>query len=139
MDLFTDAAQAAFYHWEVPLMGLLAAGATYLVGRLLVNWQQTRVTTRPPPDPPSPSPSCAETDRRHWLRRGGTLIGVSISDAEGKGPPQDGWVVDRSLGGLCLRTEMAVEAGTILSIRPRDTGAAIPWTKVEVRSCRAHD
>jgi hypothetical protein len=49
-----------------------------------------------------------------------------------------GWVVDRSVGGLGLRTEVPLPVGAVFNVRPRSATAIVPWTEVEVKSCRQH-
>src|SRR5205807_67771 len=47
-----------------------------------------------------------------------------------------GWVLDRSVGGLCLDLSAAFPEGTRLSLFPTQAPGMTPWTEVEVRSCR---
>src|SRR5262249_10851603 len=75
------------------------------------------------------------TEKRSSVRRGGKLVEILISDAEGQAQPIGGWVVDRSVGGLGLNLPRAFEVGSILSIRPEQGGTSIPWTKMEVKRC----
>jgi hypothetical protein len=45
-------------------------------------------------------------------------------------------VIDRSLGGLCLETTTSHRIGAVFNVRPSTASAVVPWTQVEVRSCR---
>lgn len=47
-----------------------------------------------------------------------------------------GMVVDRSVGGLCLNVSRLIEVGAVLSVKPSDATPMVPWTEIEVRSCR---
>jgi hypothetical protein len=61
---------------------------------------------------------------------------VFLSDAEHKTEAVDGWVTDRSTGGLAVVVGQPVEPGTILSIRTANAPDTVSWYQVEVRSCR---
>jgi hypothetical protein len=124
--------------WVIPIIGMVAAGLTFVVGRAIVNRRRaSRMAILPADyiDPYAPD----STERRNSLRRGGNPLEVNVSDAEAKSEPTRGWVVDRSMGGICLRLEAPVAVGTLLSIRPREACPIIPWTQVEVRDCRPGD
>jgi hypothetical protein len=75
-------------------------------------------------------------DRRTNLRRAGNSVSVFISDADARKEPWQGWVIDRSAGGLCITTEQIIPAGTILSVRSSNASTGIPWVQVEVKNCR---
>jgi hypothetical protein len=75
-------------------------------------------------------------DRRTNMRRAGNSVSVFISDADARKEPWQGWVIDRSAGGLCITTETIVPAGTILSVRSSNASTGIPWVQVEVKNCR---
>lgn len=75
-------------------------------------------------------------DRRSEPRRKGNLVAVHISDAQATAPPIEGWVVDRSQGGLGVLVDEAVALGTILSVRPVKTRPPARWIQIEVKSCR---
>lgn len=77
-------------------------------------------------------------DRRLSPRRKGNLVALLISNAQASSEPVQGWVVDRSQGGLGVLVDEAVPLGTILSVRPTKAKAQVPfrWIQVEVRSSR---
>ena len=131
--------------WAVPAIGLVATGLAFAVGVAVLNRRPGRAA-RPAPgahsdlaEPPAnldPFVQGSKSERRVANRRGGNMVPVSVTDAEAQTPPVQGWVTDRSVGGLCLRLEAPVGVGTQLNVRPRDSSAVVPWTVVEVKSCR---
>lgn len=71
-------------------------------------------------------------------QRRGTPVAVVITDADALQEPIPGWVVDRSMDGLCLELDVArkVAAGTMLGVRPVDAPLTIPRVMVSVHSCQ---
>ena len=78
----------------------------------------------------------AAKEQRRSFRREGNPIPVKYARPECKENPQEGWVVDRSMGGFCLMTHEQVPDGTILAVLPTKAVEMVPWVEVEVRSCR---
>jgi hypothetical protein len=77
-----------------------------------------------------------QPDRRSAPRRKeGNRVEVFLTD-ETRAEPLFGWVIDRSLGGLCLNVEKPLNEGSILNVRPRKAPKTAPWIAVEIRSCR---
>src|SRR5690348_8363345 len=106
-------------HWHtavIPVIGLMAAGMTYLAGR----WALRRRRTGPPVPPPPTEPAAPEydpfdngslTERRRALRRKGNSIEILVGDGDAAAEPVRGWVIDRSTGGLCLLLSEEVALG----------------------------
>ena len=138
--------------WIGPVAGLAAALVVFLICMLVIGWR--RRTGRALPPVPSPSAGKAsagkgataddifthgsKTERRNAVRRGGNPIAILISDAEARSKPTNGYVIDRSTGGLCLTVPDEVMAGTVLSVRTLNAPESIPWVQVHVKSCRAN-
>lgn len=126
--------------WTIPLIGMLVAFLAFLVGR---RW----LVPQPAPLPELPAEEAANSlvtaamqkskpDRRTCPRRkGGNRVEVYLTDSS-KEPQVYGWVVDRSMGGLCLNVEKPLNEGSILNVRPRKAPQTAPWIAVEIRSCR---
>jgi hypothetical protein len=117
-------------------VGVVVAFAAYYFGRRLFAGR-----TAPPPTRPG-SGLCTDvfvhgsaTERRAAPRRKGNCVEVVVVEEPVK-PAMDGWVRDRSVGGLCLLLDQPVPEGRELQVRPRNTTTTLPWTAVEVRSCR---
>src|SRR5262249_47493814 len=94
---------------------------------------------RPQENVPEPDPFVfgSATEKRNSVRRSYPSVEVLIRDAEAAGEPEAAWVLDRSMGGLCLRVDgREIAVGTILSVRARNAPKGVPWTPVEVKRCR---
>ncbi|MBY0527510.1 MAG: PilZ domain-containing protein [Gemmataceae bacterium] len=91
-----------------------------------------RASKRPGPSPIKPLSS---QERRSTPRRKGNPVSVAIADAADESETIQGWVLDRSAGGLRLLVDEAVPAGTLLSVRPSKAPPSFPWVQVKVKSC----
>lgn len=76
-------------------------------------------------------------DRRRSPRREGASIRVLLAADGEQAHVVEGWVLDRSLGGLGIRTDQRVVVGKQLHLRPADASEGVPWVPVEVRYCRS--
>lgn len=74
------------------------------------------------------------TDKRRAMRRRGNSVRVLVSDKDAKAVPQEGWVLDRSLTGMCLAVRDAVPVGTVLSVCVADADPRV-WIQLTVRNC----
>lgn len=77
------------------------------------------------------------TDRRTSIRREGAPVRVFVSAASYQKDLDEGWVLDRSTGGLRLAIKSAIKAGSSVQILAENAPDATPWTTIIVRSC--HD
>ncbi len=75
-------------------------------------------------------------ERRSSPRRKGNPISVLVSNAGATSEPLQGWVVDRSAGGVRLLVDQSVAPGTVLSVRPSKAHPGYTWVQIQVRSCR---
>src|SRR5262249_17741788 len=127
----------------IPLTaGLATTGMAVVLSRLFLGGR------RPPPTPtptqadeklPSaydPFVQGSASEQRGTLRRGGNPAPVLISEKTPGGPVMHGWVIDRSMGGLCLTVDDAIPVGTLLTVRAVKAPSAAPAVDVEVKSCR---
>jgi hypothetical protein len=127
--------------WIVPATGFVAACFAFIWGRRLVRPEEK------PPEKPAEAAlperpvdvflHGSASDRRAAPRRKGNSVEVVVSAGSDR-PPVHGWVVNRSVGGLCLMMEQPFEEGTTPSVRPRSALESTPWTPVEIRGCQAH-
>lgn len=85
---------------------------------------------------PDPFLFGSRQERRGSTRRAGTPVSVLIADPSRTAQPYEGYVVDRSVGGLGLEVSTEVAAGTVLSLRPSQAAPMIPWVQVQVRYCK---
>jgi hypothetical protein len=98
-----------------------------------------------PQPPPAPTPTLSVhgagrerepfRERRAGPRRRGSLLPVLITNGDPKLPPFEGWVLDRSAGGIRLLVKNTVAEGTTLAVRPVKAPNNFPWLSVEVRNC----
>jgi hypothetical protein len=78
----------------------------------------------------------AREEQRHSPRPWGPPVEVKVSNSPLSGKPWPGWVVNRSLNGVCWSSAEAIPVGTVLSIRATVAPENIPWTRVEVKHCK---
>jgi hypothetical protein len=121
-------------YWIVPVIGASACILAFLLGRrFLVARTASAADTESPND--RHFLQGITRDRRAAPRRRGNVVEVELTD-DANTPPIRGWVVDRSIGGLCLLLDQPVEPGMLLRVRPRNAAAGVPWTEVTLCSCR---
>jgi hypothetical protein len=116
--------------WALPAVALVVAGAVLALGRRLLC--------------PAPAPRAApdldealcgvNRERRAAPRRKGGCAEAEVAPG-GDGLPLYGWVLDRSVGGLCLLLDRPLAAGAAIQVRPR-CREPLPWCAAAVRSCR---
>jgi hypothetical protein len=133
------------YPWTVPAVGtgIIVACAAFLWGRrFLAPRPAARFLSRSPIARPALSPAMdvflhgSMSERRGTPRRKGNSVEVLLTEHPDE-PPVHGWVLDRSLGGLCVLVEHPLEKQVPMFVRPRQCPATTPWTNVGVLSCRA--
>lgn len=127
--------------WTIPLIGFLVASLAFLMGRRWLVVHRAEPPKKPTEELPSNLVTAtaltkkSDPDRRSAPRRKGNQIEVYLTD-DSKRSPILAWVVDRSMGGLCLIVEQPLKEGIVLNARPRQAPQTAPWTAVEIRSCR---
>jgi hypothetical protein len=95
--------------------------------------------TTPPPDEKvlnwSP-PEQSYADRRGSVRREGGPVRVLLSSPIFRNGVGDGFVVDRSTGGLRIVMQAAIAPGRTLQVRAANAPDTVGFITVIVRSCR---
>ncbi len=137
---WTDLSDLLGAAWPALLIGLGAAGLGFMVG-----WtarRRRRAAPAAPDDagrvtPVDPFTDGPANDRRTAVRRGGHPVTVQLSDPDEKAAGQGGYVVDRSVGGLCLMVRQPAPVGSVWKVRPADAPRTTPPVVVEVRTCVA--
>ncbi|GIW80737.1 MAG: hypothetical protein KatS3mg105_2544 [Gemmatales bacterium] len=116
--------------------GLAAVSATLVVAGIIM-WLRRR---RKPKgvivyllEKPQEKPKSA--DKRSSLRRKGHPVDVIITDEKG-GNERRGIVLDRSMSGMCLSSDIPVKVGEIVRVRRVGASKAEPWLRLQVRNCR---
>ena len=74
-------------------------------------------------------------ERRSAPRRKGNPVSVSICDGPDESEPIQGWVLDRSSGGVRLLVDEVIATETLVKIRPSKAPESVPWVTVKVKSC----
>jgi hypothetical protein len=75
-------------------------------------------------------------DRRGSVRREGQPVRVTLAASTFRNGIADGYVIDRSTGGLKIAAQVAVAPGSTLQVRAVDAPDTIGFVTVIVRSCR---
>jgi hypothetical protein len=82
--------------------------------------------------PPAKGPD----ERRRSVRRVGVPTAVQIIDPKKPKKPIEGYVLDRSSGGLRLAMEKPFSTGATLQVRPVNAPEESPWINIIIRNCR---
>jgi hypothetical protein len=83
-------------------------------------------------DPPEHS----YADRRGAIRREGALVRVVLAAPTFRGGLGEGFVLDRSTGGLRITVASPLEVGTAVQVRAANAPETVEFVNVIVRSCR---
>jgi hypothetical protein len=101
-----------------------AGGPTKPINEKALNWDK---------------PEQSYADRRGSVRREGQPVRVVLSASTLRNGVADGYVIDRSTGGLKIVAQVAVAPGSTLQVRAADAPDTIGFVTVIVRSCRKAD
>jgi hypothetical protein len=128
--------------WISVLVGMGLGYFTLGIGWLVASAFRRR---RAPEEQPTPAGPPAmwipekSWERRGFTRRSGNAVPVIFTTAGNDEALGNGWVVDRSAGGLRLSLEKPLDVGTFLRIRPSKAQVTAPWIETQVKSCRADE
>jgi hypothetical protein len=100
------------------------AGASVLTGEKALNWEPN---------------SQSYADRRGAVRREGQPVRVTLASNTFRSGACDGYVIDRSTGGLKIASPAAVAPGSTLQVRAVDAPDTVGFVVLLVRSCRKGD
>lgn len=89
--------------------------------------------------PTEPQQTAEEASDRRASPRRKKLLRILVTNAMSTEEPFPGWIVDRSIGGLCLSVDHEIEQGTILRVRRPNAPANVPWVDIRVQSIRRQD
>jgi hypothetical protein len=82
----------------------------------------------PPPKRPD--------ERRRNSRRSGVPTSIQLVDPRKPKRVLEGFVLDRSSGGLRVASEKPFPTGAALQVRPTNAPAETPWVSIIIRSCK---
>jgi hypothetical protein len=86
-------------------------------------------------DPPEQS----YADRRGAVRREGQPVRVVLGSPTFRNGVCDGYVLDRSTGGLRIAVQTAIAPGTPVQVRAADAPDTVEFVTIIIRSCRKND
>lgn len=137
---FADLTLSGWQTLLVPSIGLTFAALALIVGRRALSSRCQAPPPAPAAAPPAPDLDPFEhgsvSEKRQAVRRSGNPVEVQVVDPGTKAPLTNGWVLDRSTGGLSLQLFDSLAPNTVVSVRPTKAPDLMPWVEVEVRSCR---
>ena len=81
-------------------------------------------------------PEQSYADRRGTVRRDGAPVRVLLSSTSFRNGINDGYVVDRSTGGLRILIQSAMAPGSTLQVKAINAPDTVGFVTVIVRSCR---
>lgn len=87
----------------------------------------------------TPAAPAAEADAqalRAAPRRSGNPVSVQLRNPSLHDDEFQGWVVDRSSGGLGILVDQPVAVNTVLHVRPTKAHSSLPTVQIQVKSCR---
>ncbi len=123
--------------WSVPVAGVICTGLVLMGGRWLLTRRQQQ--TAASEDPMNPYQAMATPKRRQTPRGRGAPTRILILDKNRPDEPFSGYVLNRSIGGLCVSLIQPLEEGAIIRIRPAKELLDDTWYDVVVKYCRATD
>ena len=143
-ESFVIKVNVPYSEYWLPLLIGMGVGVCALVVGKLVFGRRALIANVPAAAGPQPKAEDAfdpfttgsPTEQRKSYRRQGNPIEVYVAFPEQKERPRRGWVLDRSMGGLCLQTSDELKPGELLSVLPISAPNMTPWVDIEVRTCR---
>lgn len=84
-------------------------------------------------------PEQSYADRRETVRREGTPVRVLLASPIFRNGACDGFILDRSTGGLRVAMSIAIAPGAIMQVRAVNAPDTIGFVTVIIRSCRKND
>ena len=127
---------AAYVLPAAAVLGVVLAGSLLLLGR-----KKIKALPIPKPEKKHSSQWAMQTgsslsDRRTSLRRDGAAIEIMVTSPMLNDGKTNGYVLDRSTGGLRIALADGIAPGSSMQVRARHAPEATPWVTVIVRSCR---
>ena len=118
--------------WLILVIGVATACLAFAVGMTTLRNANPKRRSR---SPRQTRARRRHNERRAALRRGGHPVTVDIHDPDELQPSQQGWVLDRSVSGLCLMVPNALPVGSFWKVRPCNAPQTMPPVRVEIKSC----
>jgi hypothetical protein len=126
------------------IVGVVVAVVAFVIGWILINRRRARLRELAAQagewkDQPTPQDSFRYglgMARRKTVRLSGNEVPILVTFDGNTDSPWDGWVIDRSHGGLRLKVPQPIQVGAILRVRALRAANAIPWVEVQVKNAR---
>lgn len=126
------------------IVGVIVAMVAFIVGWFLINRRRARLREQAAQagewkDQASPQDSFRYgmgMARRKSVRLSGNQIPVQVCPDGSIESPYEGWIVDRSQGGLRLRVPEPFPVGVVLRVRCLNASESLPWVEVQVKNSR---
>jgi hypothetical protein len=141
-DTYVLRVDLPFSEYWLPLVIGMGVGLCAISAGKLAFGRKKNPVFKPEERPPEktvdrdPFTQGSASEQRKSLRRQGNPTAVHVALDGQKDQPQQAWVMDRSMGGLCLQGSQEYRPGTRLSVLPANAPAMTPWVELEVRTCR---
>lgn len=137
MDALPRLSFAEWQIWVPVFVGSVVGGVVLLTGFIRYRRQPLAVPPRSKRGAPHLDHVArrGSSDQRRSFRRTGNEIKVFLSDGETFVPLCEGWVMDRSTGGLCLAVPRRLEIGTLVGIRAANAPDNSPRVQIQVLRC----
>jgi len=121
--------------FTVVLVFLLLGRRQRRPATIVVSAERAREESEQPPDDWLPSTRKPD-DRRRTSRRSGVPTAIQIVDPKKPKKALEGFVLDRSSGGLRVASEKPFPTGAALQVRPTNAPTETPWVSIIIRSCK---
>jgi hypothetical protein len=133
--------------WAIGLaiiVGVIVAIVAFIVGWILINRRRARLRElaaqagewKEVASPEDAFRYGMGMARRKSVRISGNQIPVQVSPDGTVESAWEGWILDRSEGGLRLRVPEAIPVGVVLRVRCLIGSEGLPWVEVQVKNCR---
>ncbi|MGL6075315.1 MAG: PilZ domain-containing protein [Fimbriiglobus sp.] len=75
-------------------------------------------------------------DRRNSVRREGQPVKILVTSPTLRSGQDEGYVLDRSTGGLRIAMKVRIPEGTTVQVRAANAPETVPWVNIVVRSAK---
>jgi hypothetical protein len=136
--LFPPNVLAGEINWQaliVPAAGVVVALIVLGAGFFVVSRRKTKTVENEElaRDVADPFTQGAASERRQSPRRAGQSIKVTIQFVNDQSIEFEGYVMDRSMGGLRLLVDRQLTHNQMLNVRSVDAPESVTWVQVQVR------
>ncbi len=130
-----------FSEYWLPLLIGMGVGVCALGAARLVFGKRQRPQDAVQPRQPQvfnhdPFTQGSTSEQRKSYRRQGNPTEIYIAHPDAKDRPARAWVIDRSIGGLCIHASTEYLPSSVLTVLPVNAPEMTPWVDIEVRTCR---